>query len=437
MSKGFTLWFTGMSGAGKSTLANLLADELRARGHLVEVLDGDEIRTHLSKGLGFSKEDRDTNIRRIGYVARLLSRNGVIAISAAISPYRDVRDELRSQHERFFEVYMHCTIEKLSERDVKGLYKKGAGRRNQELHRNFRSVRAAGQSGPGARQRDRKRRAESRQVDRTPRGSRLHQSEGQMSSVANDAIAAHGGGELNDLKAPASERAALKSHAEKLPSVKLGARETADLEMLASGAFTPLTGFMGEADYKSSRDNMRLASGAPWSIPITLGVDEATARSLKTSSDIALMHDNGTRLAVMKLAEIYKVDREAEAKAVFGTSEDAHPGAKNVTSTPPYSLGGRVTLFEEIPGRTFMEYRLEPRDTRAAFRERGWKKIVAFQTPTRPIARTSTSRRPRWKFATVSCCIRWSARPRAMTCPPRSAWKPTRCSSISTTRRIA
>jgi len=124
MNKGFTLWFTGMSGAGKSTLANLVAEELRRRGHSVEVLDGDEIRTHLSKGLGFSKEDRDTNIRRIGYVARLLSRNGVVAISAAISPYRDVRDELRSQHDRFFEVYMHCTIEKLSERDVKGLYKK-------------------------------------------------------------------------------------------------------------------------------------------------------------------------------------------------------------------------------------------------------------------------------------------------------------------------
>ena len=103
MSKGFSLWFTGMSGSGKSTLANLLADELRKRGHLVEVLDGDEIRTHLSKGLGFSKEDRDTNIRRIGYVAKLLSRNGVIAISAAISPYRDVRDELRREHQRFFD----------------------------------------------------------------------------------------------------------------------------------------------------------------------------------------------------------------------------------------------------------------------------------------------------------------------------------------------
>ena len=124
MSEGFTLWFTGLSGAGKSTIANLVAGELRARGHKVEILDGDEVRTNLSKGLGFSKEDRDTNIRRIGYVCNLLARNGVIAISAAISPYREIRDEIRRNHTRFFEVYMKCSIEKLSERDVKGLYKK-------------------------------------------------------------------------------------------------------------------------------------------------------------------------------------------------------------------------------------------------------------------------------------------------------------------------
>ncbi|HYA35680.1 MAG TPA: adenylyl-sulfate kinase [Candidatus Binataceae bacterium] len=124
MSNGFTLWFTGMSGAGKSTLANLVADELRKRGHRVELLDGDEVRTHLSKGLGFSKEDRDTNIRRIGYVCKLLSRNGVVAISAAISPYRDVRDELRREHDKFFEVYVRCPLDALVERDVKGLYKK-------------------------------------------------------------------------------------------------------------------------------------------------------------------------------------------------------------------------------------------------------------------------------------------------------------------------
>jgi len=122
MKQGFTLWFTGLSGAGKSTLATMAAEELRRRGHSVEVLDGDEVRTNLSKGLGFSKEDRDTNIRRIGYVCKLLARNGVTAISAAISPYRDIRDEVRREHERFFEVYVRCPIEALVKRDVKGRY---------------------------------------------------------------------------------------------------------------------------------------------------------------------------------------------------------------------------------------------------------------------------------------------------------------------------
>src|SRR6185437_13176736 len=124
MSEGFTLWFTGLSGAGKSTLAGMAAEELRRRGHRVEVLDGDEVRTNLSKGLGFSKEDRDTNIRRIGYVCNLLSRNGVIVISAAISPYSSVRDEVRKMHGNFVEVYVECPIDTLVERDVKGLYKK-------------------------------------------------------------------------------------------------------------------------------------------------------------------------------------------------------------------------------------------------------------------------------------------------------------------------
>jgi adenylyl-sulfate kinase len=126
--KGFTLWLTGLSGAGKTTLAALLAIELRARAINVEVLDGDEVRTNLSKGLGFSKEDRDTNIRRIGYVCRLLSRNGVAAISAAISPYREVRDEVKAAIEcdgfEFIEVFVKCPIAVLAERDVKGLYKK-------------------------------------------------------------------------------------------------------------------------------------------------------------------------------------------------------------------------------------------------------------------------------------------------------------------------
>jgi adenylyl-sulfate kinase len=124
-TQGFTLWFTGLSGAGKSTLAVAVRDALVARGCRVEILDGDEVRANLSKGLGFSKEDRDTNIRRIGYVARLLSRNGAVAITAAISPYQEVRDEVRRQHEaRFVEVYVECSIDELVRRDRKGLYAK-------------------------------------------------------------------------------------------------------------------------------------------------------------------------------------------------------------------------------------------------------------------------------------------------------------------------
>src|ERR1700691_1058901 len=124
MDQGFTLWFTGLSGAGKSPLANLVATELRSRGHRVEILDGDEVRTNLSKGLGFSKEDRDTNIRRIGYVARLLARQGACAVTAGISPYRAVRDEQRAQVGRFVEVHCQCDIPTLTARDAKGLYKK-------------------------------------------------------------------------------------------------------------------------------------------------------------------------------------------------------------------------------------------------------------------------------------------------------------------------
>ena len=123
MHQGFTLWFTGMSGAGKSTIARLMEDRFRAYEAKVEVLDGDEVRTYLSKGLGFSKEHRDENIRRIGYVCELLSRNGVIAMAAAISPYRAVRDEVRARIPNFVEVYVECPLETLTQRDVKGLYK--------------------------------------------------------------------------------------------------------------------------------------------------------------------------------------------------------------------------------------------------------------------------------------------------------------------------
>ena len=123
MSAGCTIWFTGLSGSGKSTLAHLLEQRLKQHDVKVEILDGDVVRTHLSKGLGFSREDRDTNIKRIAFVCSLLTRNGVICISAAISPYREARAWARAEIGNFVEVYVKCPLEVCQQRDVKGLYK--------------------------------------------------------------------------------------------------------------------------------------------------------------------------------------------------------------------------------------------------------------------------------------------------------------------------
>src|SRR5881398_2482959 len=127
MTKGFTLWFTGLSGAGKTTIAELVRPELERRGRLVEWLDGDEVREHLSKGLGFSKEDRDTNIDRIGWVASRLTRHGAAVIVSAISPYREARRQAREMVEAngtFIEVFVDASVEECARRDVKGLYEK-------------------------------------------------------------------------------------------------------------------------------------------------------------------------------------------------------------------------------------------------------------------------------------------------------------------------
>jgi adenylylsulfate kinase len=125
MHKGFTIWFTGLSGSGKTTISKIVEKEIRSRGRNVEVLDGDVVRTNLSKGLGFSKEDRDINIRRIGFVANLLTRNGVAVICAAISPYKAIRNENRELiGNGFIEIYVEASVDECARRDVKGLYEK-------------------------------------------------------------------------------------------------------------------------------------------------------------------------------------------------------------------------------------------------------------------------------------------------------------------------
>lgn len=122
--KGFTLWFTGLSGSGKSTIAERVALNLEKRGLSVETLDGDIVRTNLSKGLGFSREDRDENIKRVGFVCQLLTRHGIVAVASVISPYREAREYNRQKIKKFVEVYTRCPVEVCAERDLKGLYRK-------------------------------------------------------------------------------------------------------------------------------------------------------------------------------------------------------------------------------------------------------------------------------------------------------------------------
>ncbi|MEC4893036.1 MAG: adenylyl-sulfate kinase [Oscillatoria sp. PMC 1051.18] len=122
--RGVTIWFTGLSGAGKTTISKIVAERLREQGYKIEVLDGDVVRQNLSKGLGFSKADRDENIRRIGFVSHLLTRNGVIVIVSAISPYREIREEVRERIKDFVQVYVNAPLEVCEDRDVKGLYQR-------------------------------------------------------------------------------------------------------------------------------------------------------------------------------------------------------------------------------------------------------------------------------------------------------------------------
>jgi sulfate adenylyltransferase len=150
--------------------------------------------------------------------------------------------------------------------------------------------------------------------------------------------------------------------------------------MLSVGALSPLTGFMAEADYKSVLADMHLANGLPWTIPVTLSVDDAEAKRLGGATQIALVADDSAPLALLDVEAIYRRDREAEAQSVFGTTDSAHPGVRALMSSGDYLVAGPVRVIRRPQHRTFQGYRLTPEETRRAFAERGWKTVVGFQT---------------------------------------------------------
>ncbi len=191
-------------------------------------------------------------------------------------------------------------------------------------------------------------------------------------------IAPHGGALTLNL-ASQQERTTLQQKATSLPKVIAGSRQLADLEMLAIGAYSPLTGFMTRADYLSVVKTMHLANGLPWSIPITLSTTAEQAANLKEGTQIALVDEEGTLHAVMTLEEKYSYDKQLEASQVYRTLDEAHPGVKVVNQQGDILLGGPVRVVN-LQHQAFAQYRYTPTQSRQLFAERGWKRVVGFQT---------------------------------------------------------
>ncbi|MBI4261114.1 MAG: sulfate adenylyltransferase [Actinobacteria bacterium] len=198
--------------------------------------------------------------------------------------------------------------------------------------------------------------------------------------LEQDAIEPHGG-TLVDLLATGPEADSLLAEAENLPKVKVGRRELSDLEMLTVGALSPLRGFQGEKDYRSIIQTMHLESGLPWTIPVTLSLDDEEVKRVGRSDAVVLLSPSGgSPIAVLQVEESFRRDREAEAQAVFGTTDTNHPGVRALEEAGDWLLAGPVRALRLPHHDSFARYRLSPGQTRQAFRDRGWRRVVGFQT---------------------------------------------------------
>jgi sulfate adenylyltransferase len=188
------------------------------------------------------------------------------------------------------------------------------------------------------------------------------------------------GGALVDRFLSASDQAVARERATALPRLTLSPRNLADLRCLATGIYSPLEGFVTEAEYRSIVENMRLTNGLAWSIPITLQVSEDQALRVARGSEVALADGGGRVIALLELTDIYRPDQQREAELVYGTTDMAHPGVKAMREAGPVCLGGPIVVIDELPAEQFPELNLTPSQTRDLFQERDWRTVVAFQT---------------------------------------------------------
>jgi ATP sulfurylase/adenylyl-sulfate kinase len=387
MTHGVTVWFTGLSGSGKTTIAKRVETILHDRGVHVERLDGDVVRQSLTRDLGFSKEDRDKNIERVTFVAKLLTRNGVVVLSSFISPYQAQRDASRREIGSFLEVFVKTSLDTLVERDLKGLYKKALAGEIQGF---------TGVNDPyeEPERPDLVCDTDAESIDESVAAvlalleERGFIAEGTAAAATGRQVARHGtpgpsvphGGVLVDRELSGEAREDARKRAASLEKVRLGERELADVEMIGIGALSPLTGFMRKLDYETVVESMRLSDGLLWSMPVTLAVSSDQADRIEEGQEIGLVDDKDAIVALMQVTEKFSYDRQHEAEKVFGTTDAAHPGVARLYAQGDVLLGGPIWVIDRPNQGEFGQHRLTPLQTRQLFDERGWKSVVAFQT---------------------------------------------------------
>lgn len=397
MQKGVTVWFTGLSGSGKTTIAKRVHDLLQERHILTERLDGDVVRQSLCRDLGFSKEDRDKNIERVTFVAKMLTHNGVVVLTAFISPYKRMRDNARAEIGDFLEVYVRTPMNVLIDRDVKGMYKKALAGEIQ----NFTGVNDPYEepSNPDLVLETGEESVEESvarvialleergYIARETAAPNVSVSERRADAAKEKAAARRApgpstphGGSLVDRELEGDARSEALERAKSLPKFGLDEREMTDLEMIGVGALSPLTGFMRKLDYDCVVESMRLSDGTIWAMPVNLCTSLDRAKSLNEGQEIALTDRDGKILAVMQVTEIYQPDKMREAKMCYGTTETAHPGVQRVMTQGDVYVAGPVWVISRPDYENFHQYRLTPLETRRKFDEMGWKTVVGFQT---------------------------------------------------------
>jgi sulfate adenylyltransferase/3'-phosphoadenosine 5'-phosphosulfate synthase len=387
------VWFTGLSGAGKTTVARGVQAVLQEVNCPVEHLDGDEVRRKLNPDLGFSRSDRDTNLERVAYLAERFSQNGIVTLCSFVSPYRHKREQLREQLPHFVEVYCRAPLEVVKERDVKGLYARAeAG----EIT-NFTGISAPYEEPlepdlvlPT----DLESPAES-----IARVVQLLVDAGVLKphyATLNRALAAveldsrlprpHGNPPLDE-KLLADQ---LKLNgSQSFPVLTLTSGQLADLELIAVGAYSPLDGFMDQANYMSVVRDMRLTSGTPWPLPLGLAVEQTTFDRAEPGQRLVLADEERQPRALLLVTDKYTIEVEGCAEAVFGTTDREHPGVRQYCAQGSCRLGGPIMPLADRsnhndPTSAVREYVLTPEESRQRFQALGWHSVVGFQTRNAP-----------------------------------------------------